>query len=67
VDTHPCEKIVTCCAKSVTEKPVPTASNSTGLLRHYDTPVLGDSAHFMYHLKLLTLLRQSNVPYVTFA
>jgi hypothetical protein len=30
-----------------------------GLLRHYDTLLLGNLAHFINHLKLLTLVRQN--------
>ena len=37
------------------------------VLRHYDKLLLGDLAHFIYHLTLLTLVRQNNAPYVTLA
>ena len=61
------KKIVTNCAKPVTKKPVPSASHFMTRQRHYDRLLLGNLAHFINHLTLLTLVRQNNVPYVTLA
>ncbi len=61
MDTYPCEKIVTKCAKSVTEKPVPTASHSMVLMCQSGIHHCRGLELFIHYFNMLISERQNNV------